>query len=33
VVFGVGVLIGLPAWFCIPVWFVLLGRHLGASVG
>ena len=28
VVFGVGVLIGLPAWLCIPVWFLLLGRHL-----
>ena len=33
VVFGVGVLIGLPSYFAIPVWFVLLGRHLGASVG
>ena len=31
VVFGVGVLIGLPAWLGIPVWFVLLGRHLAAS--
>ena len=28
-VFGVGVLIALPAWLCIPVWFLLLGRHLG----
>jgi hypothetical protein len=28
VVFGVGVLIGLPAYLGIPVWFVLLGRHL-----
>jgi hypothetical protein len=33
VVFGVGVLFGLPAYLAIPVWFVLLGRHLGASVG
>jgi len=31
VVFGVGGLIGLPAWLGIPVWFVLLGRHLAAS--
>ncbi len=31
VVFGFGVLIGLPAWLGIPVWFVLLGRHLAAS--
>lgn len=31
VAFGVGVLIGLPAWLGIPVWFVLLGRHLAAS--
>ena len=30
-VFGVGVLIGLPAYLGIPVWFVLLGRHLAAS--
>ena len=28
VVFGVGVLIGLPAYLGIPIWFVLLGRHL-----
>jgi hypothetical protein len=28
VVFGVGVLIGLPAYLGIPVWFVLLGHHL-----
>ena len=28
VVFGIGVLIGLPAYLGIPVWFVLLGRHL-----
>jgi hypothetical protein len=27
-VFGVGVLIGLPAYLGIPIWFVLLGRHL-----
>jgi hypothetical protein len=33
VVFGVGVLVGLPAYLGIPVWFVVLGRHLGASVG
>ncbi len=33
VVFGVGVLVGLPAYLGIPVWFVLLGRHLGASAG
>ena len=31
VVFGVDVLIGLPAYLGIPVWFVLLGRHLGRS--
>lgn len=31
VVFGAGILIGLPAWLCIPVWFLLLGRHLGES--
>jgi hypothetical protein len=31
VVFGVGVLIGLPAWLCIPAWFLFLGRHLGRS--
>ena len=31
VVFGIGVLIGLPAWLGIPVWFVLLGRHLATS--
>ncbi len=30
-VFGVGILIGLPAYLGIPVWFVLLGRHLGKS--
>ncbi len=28
VVFGVGALIGLPAYLGIPVWFVLLGRYL-----
>jgi hypothetical protein len=28
-----GVLIGLPAYLGIPVWFVLLGRYLGAPVG
>ena len=31
VVFGIGVLIGLPAWLCIPIWFMLLGRHLAVS--
>jgi hypothetical protein len=31
VVFGTGVLIGLPAYLGIPVWFVLLGRHFGTS--
>lgn len=31
VVFGVGVLVGLPAYLGFPVWFLLLGRHLGAS--
>ena len=31
VVFGVGVLVGLPAYLGIPVWLVLLGRHLAAS--
>jgi hypothetical protein len=30
-VFGVGVIIGLPAWLGIPVWFVLLGRQLATS--
>jgi hypothetical protein len=33
VVFGFGVLVGLPAYLGFPVWFVVLGRHLGASVG
>ena len=28
-----GVLIGLPAYLGIPVWFLLLGRYLGESVG
>jgi hypothetical protein len=32
VVFGFGVLVGLPAYLVgIPVWFLLLGRHLGKS--
>ncbi len=32
VVFGFGVLLGLPAYLVgIPVWFLLLGRHLAAS--
>ena len=30
-VFGFGVLVGLPAYLGIPVWFLLLGRHLGKS--
>ena len=30
-VFGAGLVIGLPAWPCIPVWFLLLGRYLGKS--
>jgi hypothetical protein len=31
VVFGVGVLVGLPAYLGVPIWFVLLGRHLAVS--
>jgi hypothetical protein len=31
VVFGVGGLLGVIGMFGIPVWFVLLGRHLAAS--
>jgi hypothetical protein len=33
VVFGLGVLVGLPGYLGIPVWFVLLGRHLKVSAG
>lgn len=33
VVFGLGVIVGLPGYLGIPVWFVLLGRHLGSSMG
>jgi hypothetical protein len=33
VVFGFGVLVGLPAYLSVPVWFMLLGRHLGTSAG
>jgi hypothetical protein len=28
---GVGVVLGLPAWLCIPVWFLILGRQLRGS--
>lgn len=28
--FGVGGVLGLIGWFCIPLWFLLLGRHLAA---
>jgi hypothetical protein len=33
VVFGVGILVGLPGYLGIPVWFVLLGRYLGSAIG
>jgi hypothetical protein len=33
VVFGVGILVGLPGYLGIPVWFVFLGRYLGSAVG
>jgi hypothetical protein len=32
-VFGVGLLVGLPGYLGIPVWFVFLGRYLGSAVG
>jgi hypothetical protein len=31
VVCGSGLLIGLPAWLSIALWFLLLGRNLGKS--
>ena len=31
VVFGIGVVLGVAGWLGIPIWFVLLGRHLAAS--
>ena len=31
VAFGGGLVIGLPAYLGLPVWFVLLGRHLGRA--
>jgi hypothetical protein len=31
VVFGVGVVLGVVGWLGIPIWFVILGRHLAAS--
>ena len=33
VVFGVGILVGLPGYLGIPVWFVFLGRCLGSAMG
>jgi hypothetical protein len=33
VVFGVGILVGLPGYLGIPVWFVFVGRYLGSAVG
>jgi hypothetical protein len=33
VVFGVGILVGLPGYLGIPVWFVYLGRYLWTSAG
>ena len=31
VMFGVGGLLGVVGMFGIPIWFVLLGRHLAAA--
>jgi hypothetical protein len=33
VVFGFGILVGLPGYLGIPVWFVFLGRYLRSAVG
>lgn len=30
--FGVGGFLGLVGWLGLPVWFLLLGRHLAASL-
>jgi len=32
VVFGVGLLVGLPGYLGIPVWFILLGGYLGSAM-